>query len=90
MQREEEIARRADAVAGAKKAGIRVDQRRRKQAVFQQLLRAVDVGQHKVEQPRALDEAGFELSPIPAASMTKGSRSSSQVRSALSPSPWTL
>ena len=64
MEREKHAARRAHTAARAEKTGVRVDERGRQQAVAQEALRAVDVGQHHVQELRALDEAGLELRPL--------------------------
>ncbi len=55
---------RLDAVAGTKKSGIGENERRRDQAVAQQLLLAVGVGEDGVEQARALDQRSFERMPV--------------------------
>jgi hypothetical protein len=53
----------ADAMTRAQKAGMPEDQRRRQQALPEQILRSVDVGGDSVEQPRTLTQAGAD--PIP-------------------------
>ena len=50
--------------AGPLEMPVGVDQHRRQQLVLQQRLRAVDVGQHGVEQAGALDDAAFDLRPF--------------------------
>ena len=57
------VARRPNAMHGAQVAGMAAHQGGRQQAFGQQLLRAVDVGQHAVEHARALDHAGLDLRP---------------------------
>src|SRR5258705_344403 len=64
MQGEEEVARRADAVAAAEKARVGMEERGWQEPVPQQALRTVDIGQDQIEQPRALDEPGLELGPL--------------------------
>ncbi len=56
---------RRDAVALAQKSGMPEDQRRRQQPLAQQRLRAVEVGGHRVQQPRPLPETSRPADPIP-------------------------
>jgi hypothetical protein len=50
--------------AGSLEMPVGVDQHRRQQMILEQRLRAVDVGQHGVEQAGALDDAAFDLGPF--------------------------
>ena len=51
-------------MAGAEESRIGKEQCGWKQAVFQQFLGAVDVGQKQVQQAGALDQAGLHLTPF--------------------------
>ena len=59
-----DAARHWDADAGAQEARVAVDQRRRQQALAQQVLRAVEVAQDAVEQVRALRHCGLDFGPL--------------------------
>ena len=62
-----EVARRRLAVhdlAGPQEMPVGMDQHRRQQALLQQRLRAIEIGQDGVEQACPLDEAGLELRPL--------------------------
>ncbi len=52
---------RADVAAWAQECRIGIDQCRRHRAIGQQALRAVDIGQYRIEQPRALRQSRFEF-----------------------------
>ena len=58
------VARRAHAVHRPQVLRMRQHQRGRQQAVMQQVLRAVEIGQRRVEQPRALAHAGLDVAPL--------------------------
>ena len=49
---------------GAQIAGMSLHQGRRNQGIAEQLLRAVDIGNHFFEQPGTLQRAGFNLLPV--------------------------
>ena len=59
------VARRRHTLHGAQVAGMALGQRRGQQGAAQQLLRAIEVGHHAVEQARALQHAGLDLCPFP-------------------------
>ena len=56
--------RRRHAVAGEQEAGVAEDQRRRKQAAMEKLLRPVEIGLNGVEQFRPLGHAGRYTRPV--------------------------
>ena len=58
------VTRRANTLHGTQVTGVALHQRSRQQGLFQQFLRAVQVGHHGVEQARALQHAGFDLCPV--------------------------
>jgi hypothetical protein len=51
-------------LAGPEEVVVAVDQRRRQRAVLEQLLRAIEVAEHGVEQARALGDRAGELLPL--------------------------
>ena len=57
-------AHRLHAVHGAQVAGVALHQRAGQQAAAQQLLRAIDVGHHAVEQAGALQHAALDVRPV--------------------------
>ncbi len=57
-------ARRLDAVARAQIARILKDERRRQYALVQQPLRAIDVGDERVQQTRPLTQSAIEPAPL--------------------------
>ncbi len=59
------VARYSYAMARSPEARVREYERRRNLAAVKQLLRAVKIGQNQVQQPRALDQACFQLRSIP-------------------------
>ena len=52
--------RRSRHAARPQERRIGVHQRRRQHAIGQQALRAIQIGQHRIQQPRALRQSGFE------------------------------
>ena len=75
-----DAAGRLDALARPQVTVLAVDQRRWQQAFRQQFLFAVEVGQHGVEQRRALGHGGRDLGPF-VSGMISGSGSSAHGRS---------
>ena len=57
------------------------DQIGRNDAVLQDLLVVVDIVQEQVQRGYALDHAGFDMPPIPAADITRGMTSKGRMRS---------
>ena len=64
IQVQEDISRRRNAVAGQQEAGLTEDQLRRDQALADQVLRTVKIGQNQVEQLHPLGQRGGQRVPL--------------------------
>ena len=63
-QMQEGAVRRQDAVTGPEKSGMREHERGGHQAFGQQLLRPIEIGSDRVQQPRALTQAARQRLPV--------------------------